>query len=122
MKFLPKHLMQKTNVAFLSALLLISNTANAGDPSTVVGAVADAPPEAQVKILRILFEDVAGSPQELKQRLVTACKNRVPQKCIKTSTLPCPQDTVRQPTTPAHSLKQKSKAALLSRLCLSVKP
>lgn len=122
MELKPKRLMRKSYAAFLSALILIANSANAGDPSSVVGATADASPEAQVKILRILFDDVAASPQELRQRMAIACKKRAEEKCIKTSMSSCPQVTGQPPATTTHSLSQKSKADLLLRLCSTIKP
>jgi hypothetical protein len=58
------------------AATLWAGPVRAGDPSAVVGAVADAPPETQVRILRMVLKDMFGSRAELKARFIAACAER----------------------------------------------
>jgi hypothetical protein len=57
-------------------LLMLALPVHAGDPSSAVAAVADAPPETQVRILKIVFNDMFGSRAELKAKFVAACQAR----------------------------------------------
>lgn len=57
-------------------LLILASLAHAGDPSSAVAAVTDAPPETQVRILKLVFNDMFGSRAELKAKFVAACQTR----------------------------------------------
>lgn len=57
----------------LFAFACTSNSALAGDPSAAVDGFAKAPPEAQVRIVRIIFDDLFGSPDELRAHFIASC-------------------------------------------------
>ena len=54
----------------------MSSPALAGDPSAFIDGVANAPPEAQLEILRIVLKDVFGSPDEVRASFSAACNKR----------------------------------------------
>lgn len=55
--------------------LFIPAKAMAGDPASLVREVGDLPPEAQVRIVRVILDDLFGTPQELGANFINACKS-----------------------------------------------
>jgi hypothetical protein len=104
-------------VAGVVVLILLSPV-RAGDPSSAVAAVADAPPETQVRILKIVFNDMFGSRAELNAKFVAACQAR--EKAA-----PAPVAAPAKPDKPAKPLsevaqqkaEELSKEAVLAALC-----
>lgn len=96
-------------------LVMLASPARAGDPSSAVAAVADAPPETQVRILKIVFNDMFGSRAELKAKFVAACQAR--EKAA-----PAPLAAPAKPARPLSEAAQQkagelSKEAVLAALC-----
>lgn len=96
-------------------VFILLSPAHAGDPSSAVAAVADAPPETQVRILKIVFNDMFGSRAELKAKFVAACQAR--EKAA-----PAPVAAPAKPAKPLSEAAQQkagelSKEAVLAALC-----
>lgn len=96
-------------------VFILLSPARAGDPSSAVAAVADAPPETQVRILKIVFNDMFGSRAELKAKFVAACQAR--EKAT-----PAPVAAPAKPAKPLSEAAQQkagelSQEAVLAALC-----
>ncbi|MYN25922.1 hypothetical protein [Duganella levis] len=97
-------------------LLILLSPAHAGDPSSAVAAVADAPPETQVRILKLVFNDMFGSRAELKAKFVAACQTR--EKAAPAAAAAAPA----KPAKPISEVAQQkagelSQEAVLAALC-----
>lgn len=91
--------------------------ATAGDPSSVVDGFAKAPPEAQVKIVRIILDDLFGTPQELKARLGRECSARQQRSTSDGSATPPANAAAIQEAAPHSPDESKSKEAILIAMC-----
>jgi hypothetical protein len=96
-------------------LLMLALPVHAGDPSSAVAAVADAPPETQVRILKIVFNDMFGSRAELKAKFVAACQARekaAPAPAATPAKLPKPLSEAAQ-----QKAGELSQEVVLAALC-----
>ena len=100
--------------AFLAQILRPS-IATAGDPSYFVKGVAEAPPEVQIRMLRVIFDDLFGTPDEILQHLSIACSKREEKTCVRNATTTCTKPTDRN--TPTGEATSKSKEVMLAGLC-----
>lgn len=64
--------------AVLLVFLIPFGHANAGEPSSFVQGVAEAPPETQIAMLRIVLDDVLGTPEKLRASFTRACDTQAP--------------------------------------------
>ena len=101
----------------LAASVGMSAPALAGDPSAFIQGIANAPPEAQLEILRIVLKDVFGSPDEVRANFSAACNKRQlpPSAPAKAST----EKPAEVPFTAALQARAAvaSKEATLMALC-----
>lgn len=99
---------------FVGVLLLVAaSTFTANSFASGGGAVAvqmmNVPPETKIKMLRVIFEDVFGTPEELRAQFVAACNAR--QNTTSTA--------VSQPAAAsAAASKSYSREATLAALCM----
>lgn len=62
---------------FVATSVCMSAPALAGDPSSFVKGVSDAPPEAQVQMVRIVLNSMFGTPEEVRVNFAAACDKRL---------------------------------------------
>ena len=101
---MPRTLKITRALALLALTTCMLVGAQAGDPvGAVVQSMEKAPPEAQLRILKILMNDVFGTREEVLARFVEACNTR------------------NKPPARAQAIDQQfagaSKAAVMLALC-----
>lgn len=99
----------------LGATFAPAATASGG--GDVVKGLADMPPEAKIQVLRIIFEDLFGTPEELKVRFVEACNARMESTPESQEAKGTPSGTV-EITSETSASGSKWKEATLSALCV----
>lgn len=62
--------------AGMALVVCVAAPTSAGDPGVIVRSVADAPPEAQVRMLKIVLGAVFGTPAEIKAEFIRECDAR----------------------------------------------
>lgn len=81
----------------------------------VVSQVADVPPETQVRMLRILLDDVFGTPEELRARFIAACQARSGAEATLTGS--ADQESTSGAPHPQGTSRSASRAATLAAFC-----
>lgn len=101
---------------FIAAGMGAPVPALAGDPSAFAKSVAELPPAQQLDIVRIILDDVFGSPDQIRANFAAACTRRQQQ--------PAPAQGVpeKKPALPLTSMLRAkmaglSKDASLAALC-----
>jgi len=105
------HLLQVFSVALLVFAAGWPLCAQGSGTGQVIGDVANVPPETKVRMLRIIFEDVFGTPAELKAKFVAACDARTPSAATASS----PATASKAPEPASMSASRK---ATLAALCV----
>lgn len=60
----------------VAASVSLSAPALAGDPSSAIKGISELPPESQLEIVRIVLDDMFGTPEEVRVKFVAACDKR----------------------------------------------
>ena len=92
----------------------VTAPAVAGDPNAFAKGVAELPPAQQLDIVRIILDDVFGSPDEIRVNFAAACTRRLQQ--------PAPGVPEKKAALPLTSMLRAkmaglSKDATLAALC-----
>ena len=101
----------------LAASVCLSAPAQAGDPSAFIEGVVNAPPEAQLKMLRIVLKDVFGSPDEVRANFSAACNKRQTPPSAPAKVLPEKKAAVPFTAALQERAAGASKEATLMALC-----
>lgn len=91
-----------------------SGRAVASGVGPLIADMADVPPETKIQMLRIIFEDVFGTPEEIKAQFVAACNARKPAAQSATSGVP---GAASPKTKVPEAQKSISREATLAAFC-----
>ena len=81
----------------------------------VVSQMADVPPETKIKMLRVIFEDVFGTPEEIRTQFVAACNAR--EKATTSTKAKVTQVASSPAPKASEASKSLSKEATLTAFC-----
>ncbi|WOB06953.1 hypothetical protein [Piscinibacter gummiphilus] len=99
----------------LAIALGFPSSASASGAGQVVSQMADVPPETKIKMLRVIFEDVFGTPEEIRTQFVAACNAR--NKAATPSTEKAQQIASSPAPKASDGSKSLSKEATLIAFC-----
>jgi hypothetical protein len=106
----------RTFCILFAQCLLASQAAAGGDPSALLIGIRDLPPEAQIRILRVVLDEI-GTPDELREQLARTCNERDTAKCAQPSKSPCAGTATATESSLKTRASAASREAMLSGLC-----
>ena len=105
-----------TRILLLATMVGLPAIAGASGSGQVVSQMADAPPETKIKMLRIIFNEVVGTAEELKTQFVAACNAR--QKALAQPAAQAGQGSAAPTLKASAPSKNLSKEATLAAFCV----